>query len=123
LPEPQRAEVRWAFEQTLRFRAALEERSSLEGQQPIGRERFGLAGETLVPEGTVRVRVWLDDEVRETLRTCEMRLSRTRRNAYLAMHSARLGQLWAELERRFSHDVVDLNVLEEVKRALARRWA
>ena len=40
------------------------------------------------------------------------------RNHYLAMHSARLGQLWRELERRF-----DIEVVEEVKNALARRWA
>jgi hypothetical protein len=118
LPAAQRAEVRWAFEQTLCFRAGLEERSSLEGTQPIGRERFGLAGEALVPEGTLRVRRRFDDEVRETLRTLEAPLSRTRRNAYLAMHSARLGQLWRELEQRF-----EIDVLEETRLTLGRRWA
>jgi hypothetical protein len=117
VPERWRAEVFSAFVKTLRFRADLEERSSLEGAQPIGRERFGLLGEDLVPEGTVRVRVWLDDEVREIVRTLEMRLSRTRRNHYLAMHSARLGQLWRELEQRF-----EIDVLEEVKGALGRCW-
>jgi hypothetical protein len=51
LPAAQRAEVRWAFEETLRFRAGNDHPSSLEGKQPIGRERFGLAGEELIPEG------------------------------------------------------------------------
>ncbi len=118
LPEQQRAEVFSDFVETLRFRALLEQPCSLNAGQPIERERFGVVGETLVPEGTVRVRWRLDDEVRETLRTLETRLSRTRQNAYLAMHSARLGQLWRELETRF-----DIDVLEEVKDALARRWA
>ena len=117
LPEDQRTAVFAAFLETLRFRAALEQRCSLESEQPVGRERFGPRGETLIPEGTMRVRAWLDEEVRETLHTCERRLSRTRRNYYLAMHSARLGQLWAELECRF-----DIEVLEEVRHALGRRW-
>jgi hypothetical protein len=78
--------------------------------------RFGLMGEQLWPRGVDQVRDTLKAELREMIRTVEGAQSRTERNYLLAMHSVRLGQLYAELEER------DLDALEEVRSGLNHLW-
>ena len=84
---------------------------------PAEYTRFGLLGERLCPEATPTVCDTLNDELREITRTLEERQSRTERNWLLAMHSARLGQLCAELEQRF-----EIDVLEKVRGGLMKLW-
>jgi hypothetical protein len=78
--------------------------------------RFGLLGEQLVPKGGLTVRRALRAELRESVRTLEGEQPRLERNWLLAMHSARLGQLCAELEQR------GLDVLEEIRSGLMLLW-
>jgi hypothetical protein len=77
--------------------------------------RFGRVGELLRPQPAAEDRRLLREEVKEMLRTLEADLSRPARNWRLAMHCARVGQLYAELERRRR----ELAPLEELHQALA----
>jgi hypothetical protein len=80
----------------------------------VERSRFGRLGEQLCPQPSPEVRRLLRAEVKEMVRTLEADLSRPARNWRLAMHCARVGQLYAELARRR-----ELAPLEELHQALA----
>ncbi len=69
-------------------------------KQPAAYTRFGLRGEQLCPYTEQAVCEQVCAELRESVRTVEGPLSWSERNWKLAMHSARLGQLCADLERR-----------------------
>jgi hypothetical protein len=86
-------------------------------ETPHNYTRFGVLGEQLVPKGAITVRKMLRAELRELVRALEASQSRTERNWLLAMHSARLGQLCAELAQR------GIDTLEEVRNGLAYLWA
>lgn len=81
--------------------------------QPVERARFDLLGEQLCPKGAHTVCNILYTELRETVRTLEERQPLLERNRCLAMHSARLGQLCAELEQH------GIDALEELRSGLA----
>jgi hypothetical protein len=83
---------------------------------PPARERFGLHGEALRTLSTQELRQRLQDELREALRTLEAGVSRTRLNWYLAMHCARIGQLYRELTCPWR----GVDALAELRRALGR---
>ncbi|HEU5199746.1 MAG TPA: hypothetical protein VFU32_08915 [Ktedonobacterales bacterium] len=85
-------------------------------EQPVERSRFGVQGEQLAPQGTKTVRERLRAELRETIRTMETTQPVLVRNSWIAMHSARLGQLCAELDQR------GLDALEEVRCGLTWLW-
>ncbi len=84
---------------------------------PVARSRFGLRGEQLVPVAAATLCTLLVTELREIVRTMEARLSWSERNFRLVMHSARLGQLCAALERRGRVDV-----LEVIRAGLEPLW-
>lgn len=69
-----------------------------------------------MPQSALTVRKTLRAELRESVRTLEARQPRLERNRLVAMHSARLGQLCADLEQR------GINALEEVRSGLAWLW-
>ena len=115
-----RAEALDGLRCTLEFRARSDEPPRRPKDAPleqVERSRFGLRGESLQD-------IWHDDlvkrlctELREILWTLETVSLRLARNSYLAMHSARLGQLAWELERRSA-----VNVLEEIRGGLMPLW-
>ena len=102
--------------QTVRWRAQFCE-PLRPPDKPVERTRFGLLGELLCPEATPTVCDKLNDELRESIRTLEERQPILERNHRLAMHSARLGQLCAELEQRF-----EIDVLEKMRSGLSKLW-
>ena len=115
MPERLREAVIVNLRQTLHWRAQY--CGPLDAPEPPPEyTRFGLLGEQLVPIGALTVRKRLRAELRETIRTMETTQPRLKRNRLVAMHSARLGQLCAELEQR------GINALEEVRGGLAWLW-
>ncbi|HEU5199435.1 MAG TPA: hypothetical protein VFU32_07350 [Ktedonobacterales bacterium] len=103
--------------QTLRWRALYCEPLS-PPEEAAEYTRFGLLGELLCPEATPTVCDKLLGELREMIRTLEGWQPVLERNWLLAMHSARLGQLCAELEQRF-----EIDVLEKLRGGLGKLWA
>jgi hypothetical protein len=83
---------------------------------PVERARFGLLGEALQPETTQDICDKVNLELCEMIRTLEERQPILERNALLAMHSVRLGQLCAELEQR------GVDTLEQIRSGLNRLW-
>ncbi|HEU5199374.1 MAG TPA: hypothetical protein VFU32_07040 [Ktedonobacterales bacterium] len=115
MPPAMRADVIFNLRQTIDWRTQY--CKPLDAPKtPHDYTRFGLMGEQLVPAGGVTVRKKLRAELRETVRVMEGEQPRLERNWMLAMHSARLGQLCAELEQR------GLDVLEEVRCGLSVLW-
>ena len=116
LPNNLRAEVARCLRCTLVFRAEEGEgRVSSEAKTP-GRTRFGPQGEALWPEPFDDLRKKLHTELEAMLYTLESQQPRLVRNWMLAMHAARLGQLWWELANR------QLAALEEVREGLILLW-
>ena len=116
LPNNLRAEVARCLRCTLVFRAEEGEgRVSSEAKTP-GRTRFGPQGEALWPEPFDDLRKKLRTELEAMLYTLESQQPRLVRNWMLAMHAARLGQLWWELANR------QLDALEEVREGLILLW-
>ncbi len=114
-PAQHQTEIITNLRQTLDWRALYCE--PLEPpKKPVERARFGLLGEALQPEITQEVRNKVNTELRETIRTLEERQPILERNALLAMHSVRLGQLCAELEQR------GVDSLELIRSGLNRLW-
>ena len=85
-------------------------------KKPPEYTRFGVQGEQLTPIGAITLCKRLRAELRQMVRTVEGSQPRLERNWLLAMHSARLGQLCAELEQR------GLDTLEEVREGLTVLW-
>jgi hypothetical protein len=116
LPKDLRAEVARCLRCTLDFRAK-------EGQGDVDKEaknpartRFGPHGEALWPEPFEELRQKLRKELEAILYTLESQQPRLVRNWMLAMHAARLGQLWWELACR------QQDALEEVREGLILLW-
>lgn len=84
-------------------------------EERVERARFGRCGEQLRSQPSGEVQRLLCEETKEMVRTLEADLSRTMRNWRLAMHCARIGQLYAELARQERR----LSPLEKLHRALA----
>ena len=116
LPDRLREATVENLHQTLRWRAQFCE-PLRPPDTPAEYTRFGLLGEQLCPEATPTVCDKLNDELRESIRTLEERQPILERNHRLAMHSARLGQLCAELEQRF-----EIDVLEKMRSGLSKLW-
>ncbi len=118
LPEAAQIELIDGLRRALRVRQldpqARQEWSFQTPEAQVERARFGRAGEHLRPLPSSELRRLLRDEVKEMVRTLEADLSRTMRNWRLAMHCARVGQLYAELARRRR----ELAPLEELHQAL-----
>jgi hypothetical protein len=110
-----RARVIFNLRQTLEWRAQYCQPLA-EPETPHDYTRFGLLGEQLWPRGVDNVYTALDAELREIIRTVEGAQPHLERNWRLAMHSARLGQLCAELEQR------GLDALERLRSGLVRLW-
>ncbi|HEY7356980.1 MAG TPA: hypothetical protein VH590_10960 [Ktedonobacterales bacterium] len=119
LPEAARLELIDGLRAALRLRRHVPEaRQRVSFQMSAAeteRTRFGCCGEQLCPQPSPAVRRLLREEVQAMLRTLEADLSRPVRNWRLAMHCARLGQLYAELARRRR----ELVPLEELHQALS----
>ena len=121
LPVEYRADARRCLRTTLRFRASGQGAASLdeeEPEQPEDMQRFGLLGEWLLDLATPDLCAKLRKEIRAILRTLEEAQPRLVRNRRLAMHSARLGQLVAELTQPWR----DCAALAELRNALALTW-
>lgn len=121
LPRDLRAEVARCLRCTLVFRA--EERAGARGAGDVSSEaknpartRFGPHGEALWPEPFEDLRKKLRTELEAILYTLESEQPRLVRNWMLAMHAARLGQLWWELADR------QQDALEEVRESLIPLW-
>jgi hypothetical protein len=107
LPAALRQPTTRSLRETLRWRARECEPLS-PPLSPVARSRFGLRGEQLVPCAVAFLCDLLLTELRESVRTLEASLSWSERNWRLAMHSIRLSQLCADLERRGSVDVLEV---------------
>ena len=119
LPPAYRAEALDGLRCTLDFRARSEEPPRRPEDAPLDqveRSRFGLLGERLQGDTSDDLLKMQRAELREILWTLETVSLRLVRNYHLAMHSARLGQLAGELERRA------VNVLEEIRSSLIPLW-
>jgi hypothetical protein len=119
LPPAYRASALDGLRRTLDFRARSEEPPKRPKDAPLDkveRTRFGLLGERLQDSIPDDLRKTLRVELREILWTLETVSLRLVRNYYLAMHSARLGQLAGELEGRAG------NALEEIRSGLLPLW-
>ena len=86
-------------------------------EELVARTRFSRAGEQLRSQSSPDIRGLLREEVKEMVRTLEADLSRTARNWRLAMHCARIGQLYAELART-ERKLVPLEEVHQALRAL-----
>ena len=117
LPAAARPEAAWLFWETLRFRARWCWPLSAP-KEPEEHTRFGTLGEQLRDLAFTALRKQLRNELAATLRILESDQSRTERNWLLAMHRARLGQLYWTLGRWR-----DVDPLEELRNGLAVLWA
>lgn len=117
LPAAVRGEAAWLFWETLRFRARWCWPLS-PPKEPEEHTRFGLVGELLHDLALLALRPLLRKELTAVLRILESDQSRTERNRLLAMHRARLGQLYWALDRWG-----DVDSLEELRNGLAALWA
>ena len=117
LPAAVREEAAWLFWETLRFRARwcwpLPPPN-----EPEEHSRFGTLGERLRHLAFDALRKLLRKELTATLRVLESDQPRTERNRLLAVHRARLGQLYWALGRWR-----DVDSLEELRNGLGMLWA
>jgi hypothetical protein len=120
LPQAAQIELIDGLARALRARRLVPEARPAWSFQPealVQRARFGLVGEALRPQPSQAIRGLLREETREMLRTLEADLSRPERNWRLAMHCARVGQLYAELARK-QRRLVPLEELHQALEAL-----
>ena len=117
LPAAVREEAAWLFWETLCFRARwcwpLPP-----PKEPEEHTRFGLVGELVRDLAYLALRGLLRKELTAVLRILESGQSRTERNRLLALHRARLGQLYWALGRWG-----DVDALEELRSGLMALWA
>jgi hypothetical protein len=117
LPAAVREEAAWLFWETLRFRVRwcwpLPPPEELEEHT-----RFGLVGELVRDLAYLVLRALLRKDLTAVLRILESDQSRTERNRLLALHRARLGQLYWALGRWG-----DVDPLEELRNGLVVLWA